>query len=159
MTLTSPAAIEAALARETPQVFVSLLDLDHSTWIDTVRLADNDEAVVSGGKTYMPFPLKLVKPAETDDVPEATLTVANVDQVIGERLDAVSTPIDVTITLVLAESPDTVERSWSGFELRNVKWNALFAEGVLTQRQFSRELWPPRRMTPTHGFPWMLKRK
>ena len=159
MTLTSPAAIEAALARETAQVFIALLDLDHSTWIDTLRFANNTETVVSGGNTYAPFPFKLVRPAETDDVPEATLTVANVDQVIGARLDAVSTPIDVAITIVLAESPDTVERSWPGFELRNVKWNALFAEGVLTQRQFSRELWPPRRMTPTHGFPWMLKRK
>lgn len=159
MTLQSPIAIEAALARETRQVFTALLDLDHETWIDTIRIANNTEDVVSGGKTYRAFPFKLIRPSETDEVPEARLTMANVDQVIGQRLNAISTPIDVVITIVLAETPDVVERSWPGFELRNVRWNALFAEGTLTQRQFTRELWPPRRLTPTHGFPWMLKRK
>ena len=159
MTLASSKAIEASLSRQTGQVFIALLDLDHSTWVDTLRIANNNEDVPSNGKIYRAFPFKLIRPSETDNAPEARLTMANVDQVIGQRLDKINTPIDVTITLVLAETPDVVERSWSGFEVRNVKWNALFAEGRLTQRQFSRELWPPRRMTPTHGFPWMLKRK
>ena len=159
MPMTSDVAIEAAFARETSQVFTALITANHSSFATPWLLANNDEAVVSKGRLFKPHPFKLTRPSETDARPEAQLTVANVDQFIGQMLEQITSPIDITIELVLAATPDICERRWPGFELRNVRWNTLFAEGRLTQRTFARENYPPRRMTPTYGFPWMLKRK
>ena len=159
MSLTSVFAIEAVLGRETDQVLTALLELEHTTFKSNLLIANNTQQVKSNGRIYLPFPFGLTRPSQTDDVPEARLVMANVDQEVGQRLEAVVSPIDVTITIVLAETPNVVEDTFPGFELANVKWNALRAEGVFTQRQFSRELFPPRRMTETHGFPWMAKRR
>ena len=159
MTLTSQLAIESALARETPQVFTALITAGHSSFKTPWLLANNTENVISKGRVFLAYPFKLTRPDETDGRPSAQLIVANVDQFIGKMLEQITSPIAITIELVLAATPDICERRWPGFELRNVRWNALFAEGRLTQRTFARETYPPRRMTPTHGFPWMLKRK
>lgn len=159
MTLNSDRAKRASRARETPDVFTILLDFEHPTFQFPFRLAHNTEPVLSNGKVYKAFPFRLRLPSETDRSPEARLQIANVDQEIGKILDGITTPIDVTMTLVLAETPDIIERTWSGFRFRDVRWNAVFAEGILTQRQFDREIWPPRRLTETHGFPWLARRK
>ena len=159
MTLTSAGAVEAVLARETDKVFCELLRLRHSTFNNTLYIANNTEPVVSNGNTYLSFPFNWTRPSENNDAPKGEIVMANVGRDIGARLEAASgmSPIEARAQIVLFSSPDTIEKEWDGLELRQVVANDILARGTLTQRQYARELWPPRRMTESHGFAWIGK--
>lgn len=155
MTLVSAPAVAGAFAPETAEVYLTLLELKHPTWGVDHRFVNDLVDVVSGGDTFTSFAFDARLPSETDKEPEARLKVANVTQEIGELALALRSRPTVKLQVVLASSPDTVEFEFDGFELHDIKGNELFVEGVLTQRQYSREIAGPR-MTPG-GFAFLRK--
>jgi hypothetical protein len=153
--LTSETATEQALAQHADEVFLVLLTIAHETLADPFRFVRNRVRVTSRGNEFLASHFEIELPNDGADVPQARITVANVDRRIGQTLQAIVTPPSVTIELVLGSTPDTVERSWSQFQLTEVTWDALTVQGTLTRIAYWDEPWPYIRVTPSR-FPGLF---
>lgn len=140
-------ATAAVLGEETSEVFLTLLEITRADG-SLIRLVRDTVDVTSGGNLYKAFPFDLTYPNQTDDEPRATLQVANIDQVIGEEIQALTDPAPILFKRVLASSPSTVEDSYPGYELFDVTWDTTVLEGTLTQARYVHEPWPAKRITP-----------
>lgn len=144
--MVSTTGLSAALDQETAEAFLYLLTI--VTDDETFRFVNNTKAVTSSSVEYEAFPFEVTPPQETDEVPVAKLRIANVTREIAERVQAMSDRPTVTFSTVLADSPDTVEESYTGFAIESVRWDAGLFEASLTQARFTSEPYPKLRITP-----------
>ena len=107
---------------------------------------------VSRGNTYNFLPIGLVMPDDSDQTPPAMkLVLDNVMRDAIPLLRSISTPATVTIEMVLASAPDTVEVAWTGFDLVNVDYNDGSISADLTINALVTEPYPAGSFTPS-GF-------
>ena len=158
---TSTTLQQAVNASETGEAFLTLLTLDHSTLSEPIRVTNDPmvelstgvRGVVSNGDEYIALPFDLVLPDQDEgQLPRAKLRIDNVNREIVKAVRQISTPLQMTIQIVLGSDPDTVEAEITKFELRDVKADSLTVEGELNTKQFDREPYPAARFTPS-GFP------
>lgn len=159
---------EAAFAPETGEVIVVLLTISHGglsapiriSSDPTQRLDETTEDVIYGtisrGNEYIFFPFDINLPTdEAEAAPQATITVDNIRQEITEAIRSISTPPAVTIDIVLAETPDTIEASFPEFDMVNVTYDSLTVTGVLTLDSLATEPYPADRFNPAY-FPGLF---
>lgn len=144
----SATAIAAMLGRETDEVVLVLLTIDHASLDDPIRVVDNTKDITSNGNTFTAFPFEITLPSDGDAAPKAQLTIANVDRSIGDALDQITTAPTVKMQLILASDPDTIEREWDLFELVNVQIGAIQVTGDLAVRARTQDPWPNVMVTP-----------
>lgn len=153
LSTTGKASIFAA---STAEVWLHLLTIDHDDLASPIRLVDNTEAVVSRGNTYTPFGFRPQIPAEVDgSLPKIEIQIDAVDQTIIAQLEELQTPPTITLEVIMASSPDTVERGPWYFTIRSVNYNALTIRSELTYEALTAEPFPYRRFTPTE-FPGLF---
>lgn len=153
LSTTGKASIFAA---STAQVWLHLLTIDHDDLASPIRLVDNTEAVISRGDTYLPFAFRPQIPAEVDgQLPKVELQIDAVDQTIIAALEVLQTPPTITLEVVMAGTPDTVERGPWYFTIRSLNYNALTIRSELTYEALTAEPFPYRRFTPTE-FPGLF---
>lgn len=92
---------------------IVLLTIDHPSLLGSVvRLARNNENVTSRGETFLAFPFEITLPSDEDGrIGNAQLTIDNIDRTLLVQLGSITTPPDVTLEVVLSESPDVVDMS------------------------------------------------
>lgn len=130
-TLTST-AVSSIHAQETGEVWLVLLTISHSTLATPIRVVNNNEDITSRGNLYQAFPFEIVLPGQDpDSLPKAMLRFDNVDRTAITTIRSVEGPPNVTIEVILASQPDTVEISFPNLTLRNVKYDASIIEGEL----------------------------
>lgn len=154
----STVAKAAIFAQQTGEVFLVLLDLEHPNFSSTIRVCNNDLAIVSRGYTYVPFPFEISLPDETEDSPpRVSLKIDNVDRrVVTEIRSVVSgSPVTVRLFVVVASSPDTVEAGPFEFSLRDVQYDATKVEGTLLFEDVLNESFPSESFTPAR-FPGLF---
>jgi hypothetical protein len=145
----STAAKAGAFAQQTATVYVVLLLIDHEDLDDPIYVCNNNDTVVHGGVNYLAYPFEITLPADSEDSPpQATLTIDNVDRVLVNAVRTLTGSASVTIKVVLASSPDTVEAGPYVMSLRNVSWNALTLSGALAAEDVLNEPYPGEFMTP-----------
>jgi hypothetical protein len=145
----SAAAKAAAFAQQTDQVYLALLVIEHDDLSAPIRVVNNAADVVSGGETYTAFPFDITLPSDADDsIPHATLTISNVDRTVTEAIRTISGAPTVTISVVLAASPDTIEVGPYEMTLRNVSWDANTVSGALASEDVLNEPFPGEFMVP-----------
>lgn len=128
----SSAAVAAINAQESSEVWLVLLTMSNAG-MTTIRVVNNNEDVVSRGNTYQAFPFELELPGEDPDSPSsARLRIDNVDKRIVEAIRSITTPPQITLEVILASQPDTVEISYSDLSLRSVDFDADSVRGELT---------------------------
>lgn len=128
----SPLALESAFAAQTEEVWLILLTIQHATLANPLRFVNDYQSLVSRGNVFLAFPFEVEFPEQDPDSPgEARLTIDNVDRQIVNTIRAISSPPDITLEVVLASQPDTVEAEFSGLILRNVTYDALKVSGVM----------------------------
>lgn len=128
----SPAALESAFSQETDEVWLVLLTITHPSLAAPIRFVNDFQSLVSRGNVFLAFPFEVEFPEQDADSPgEARLTIDNIDRSIVNTIRAISSPPDITMEVVLASQPDTVEAVFSGLTLRNVNYDALKVSGVL----------------------------
>ena len=128
----SSAATASIHAQETGEVWLVLLTISHSTLATPIRVVNNNEDITSRGNIYQAFPFEIVLPGQDpDSIPKATLRFDNVDRTAIATIRGVEAPPSVTIEVILASQPDTVEISFPNLALRNVKYDASVIEGEL----------------------------
>ncbi len=146
----------SAFAQETDDIWLILLTLTHTDLDEPIRVARNTENVVSNGQTFVAFPFDIELPNDQEDQsPTARLTISNISREIAETLRSIRSSPSVTIEVVSAEDPDTVEFRLPGFQLKNVGWDAISVQGQLTLENIAVEPFPEGLFTPAN-FPGLF---
>lgn len=135
----SSAAQAAILDEESDEVSLHLVTIEHDDLDAPIRIVDNIEDITSNGETFVGLPFRLELPDEGDRPGEARITVDNVDRRIAEAVRSITTPPSVTIQVVLASQPDTLELELSGMTLRDVTIDAGAVTGYLRFEDLSVE--------------------
>jgi hypothetical protein len=143
---TSSALRRMANAQETGEALLALVEITHSSMTGSpIRVAQNLQAMVCQGNTYIAFPFQIKLPDDSDEVfPEVTLAIDAVDQTIATAIRSLSPSQSpsVTIKIVLASQPDTVEMAMNNMILRSVQGDAFTIEGKLTLDDSDLETFP-----------------
>lgn len=135
----------AAAARETTQELLMLLDIEHTDLAATLRLVNNVNGVTSGGNAYTGYNFTINLPDDLEHkMPTVQLKIENVDRVMVEALETMDKEVACTITLsvVLAASPDTVQRGPFVFTLKQAKADAIWCVGSLAFEDVMNERFP-----------------
>ena len=148
---------EAVNAPQTEKVFLVLLTIDHAQMSEPIRVVNNTQNVTSRDHEFIGFPFEINLPDQRDDqLPEVTLTICNVDRQLVLAVRSISGPPSVTLEVILADAPDTVEISLEGAELRSTDYDALTISGKLTFEPILGEPIPGDLITPGN-FPGVFK--
>lgn len=127
----SALAVASQNAQETGEVWLVLLTIT-AEGMQPLRVVNNNQDVVSGGNTFIAFPFEIELPSEEPDSPSgARLRIDNVDKRIVEAIRSISSPPSVTLQVVLASQPNTIELSFEGLTLRGVTYDADSVRGDL----------------------------
>jgi hypothetical protein len=107
---------------ESAAVFLYLVKLE-AEGIDPLYLVDNTEPVTSGEITYTPCAFKCVLPEQGDDGTSkpCRIELDNIDRRIAEIAEeTVNTQVTLTVSVIMARTPDMVESGPLRFILRNI---------------------------------------
>lgn len=157
MALDTATARRQAIAQHNDDPFLVLLTISHPQWTDgPFYVVRNNEKIVSRGKTFLPYPFHPDMPGDSEESPQARITIANVDRRIGQLLEQVATPPECTFEIVLASDPDNVERAWTGMSFTNAVWDAFRLTVTLSYLGYSEEPFPRVHVKP-HRFPALYK--
>lgn len=147
----SATAKQALNAQETDQVFLMLVTISHPNLPLPLRFASNTQPVTSRGDTYLGWPFRVALPAEFDDqLPVVQLQIDNVDRRIMEGIRLLTSAPGVTLEVVLASSPDTVEAGPFNFSLKAADYDSLVITGVLAFEDVLNEPYPAYTFTPAY---------
>ncbi|NUN53025.1 MAG: DUF1833 family protein [Planctomycetaceae bacterium] len=128
----SSAAWAALAGQQTGEVFLLLAVLDHADLPAPLRVVANTEDVVSGGNTYTAYPFLVHLPQEREEEPvRVTLSICNVSKAIVDALRGLSSGPSVTLSVVLASSPSTVEAGPFELTLKDAAYDVLTVQGAL----------------------------
>lgn len=126
--MTSQDAKVELFREDTDACFLHLLKISAEGRTD-LYFVDNNEPIVSNGQTYTPVAFQIRLPEQTQDgrPSPCTLAVDNVDRIIAETVkeaDAAGVKIYATVSLIMAQTPDVIERGPLDFILRNISITA-----------------------------------
>ena len=139
---------EAAYLQETDDVFLVLLTITHDD-ITPIRVVNNNENITSDGNLFVAYPFEITLPDSTGDgTPSAQLVIDNVSREIAESIRSISTAPKVTISVIRAADPDTIEITFAPFTLRNVKWDMMKVSGDLSMEDIALEPFPIGQFSP-----------
>lgn len=128
----STTALQSVLSQETGEVWLATLKIDHADMATPIRVVNNTEDIVRADGTYIAFAFDITIPGDTEEeVPEVRLKIDNVDRMIVDEIRSLVGPPDVTLEIILASSPDTVEAGPFNFKLQDVSYNDLTVSGRL----------------------------
>ena len=135
--------------QQTEEVFLMLVTIDHPTLDEPFRFSSDGVDTTSREKTYIAYPFAGSLPDETEDLPaEMTISVDNVDRRIVQGLREAAGVPEVTIEIVLAAEPDTVEVGPRSFKLMEATYDAAIVAGRLVQDVGLDDAWPYPQITP-----------
>lgn len=138
----SNAGLASMLQATTSEVWLPLLELTLSDGT-VYRVVRNNEDIVSNGQTYSAYAFDVTLPtSNNNEVPTAQLGIDNVDQMLIDGLRKQDKPVDVSIKVIRASSPNTIEISIDSLVLQNVQWNAKQITGTLTLEDILNATYP-----------------
>ncbi|MFW5909186.1 MAG: DUF1833 family protein [Thiohalospira sp.] len=143
---------EGMAGEEYGDALLPLVQIDHDSLDDPIRLVANEEAVTSNGDTYQAYPFDLRLPELTDNDPRARLTVDNTDRLLVQTLRSIESPPTVTIRLVLWEDPDTIELEMGPLRLEQAQMDLERIQCRLGGEPWLYEPFPQHTYTPA-AFP------
>lgn len=140
--LTSTTFRAAANAQETSEAFLVLLDIAQAA-IGTFRIVNNYANVTHGGQVYTAFPFEITLPEDTDErMPTVSLAIDNVDQQLVQAVRSMTGPATVTVRVVLASNPDSIEAGPYTMTLRDTSYNIQLVTGRLDVEDMINEPYP-----------------
>ena len=142
--------IVSAFRPETEEIYLALLTLAHDD-IQDINVVNNTQDITSNSVLYVGFPFDITLPNSTGDAPpRAKLVIDGVSREIATQIRLITSPITVTISVIRAADPDTIERTFPEFKLRNVKWDFLKVQGDLVIENMMTEAFPAGEFTPAN---------
>ncbi|MDH3997702.1 MAG: DUF1833 domain-containing protein [Desulfuromonadales bacterium] len=149
-------AREAIYAQQTDQVFLLLLTIDHADLTTPIRVANNNEAIVSRGDNYVAYPFQINLPPDRDEqISQVTLSIDNVDRQIVQAVRSLGSSPSVSLEVILASDPNYVEAGPFDFSLKSVDYDALTVSGTLGFEDLLNEPFPGDTFSPAE-FPGLF---
>lgn len=147
---------QAFYGAETGEAFLILLSFAHADLIEPIRVSSDAVDTSSRGNLFVAYPFDLTLPDDDEQhAPRARLIIDNVDrQIVGVLRKLATSPV-VTLEIVRAAAPDTVEAVFHDFRLRNVRYDSTRIEAELTIEDFTAEPYPAASFAPSL-FPGMF---
>lgn len=149
----------ALLAQQTDKVLVVLVTINHETFDEPVRICSDPtevlpeagvRGIISNGEEYIYIPFSIELPAQDDTgAAHARISVDNSSRDIVAAVRSATSALSITIQLVLADDPDTVEVSIEDFRLDRVTYDSFTVSGDISVEFFDLEPFPSRRFTPS----------
>lgn len=140
---------QAFFQQQTDEVPLLILTIAHADLASPIRVVNNTENITSGGNVYVAFPFEIKLPnLSSEDMPRATITICNVDRQIVQAIRSISSKPDITLSLILAGDPNTIEVGPYEFKLSGVSYDAFTVEGTLSYDNFLDEPYPGDKFTP-----------
>jgi len=148
----SSAALASMLAQSTGEAYLTLLNLSHSEFPSgSFYFVNNPVAITSNSQIYSPFPFQLTLPDDSEDAgPRAQLQIDNISREIVQYVRSVdgAERIGVAFSVIMSSEPDTLIADYSGFELRNISFDAMALTGDVSLASFLDEPFPSDKFTP-----------
>lgn len=136
----------ALYASATDEIWLQLLTIEHADIGTPIRLVCNTEDIVSRGETYRAFAFELALPASSQD--QVQLTVDNVTRELIDEIRTIDTPLTITMEIVRAADPDTVEAGPFEYQSRAVEYSAQLMRFTLAYEPLLTEPFPAHTYTP-----------
>lgn len=112
-----------ANASQSSECPLYLLAVAHASLPATLRYVRDVQDLVSNGLTYTAWPFEIQLCDETDEEPPTlAVQIDNASREPLASLAALTTPPTITVSVVLAGTPDTVEISLPNLLVRGVDW-------------------------------------
>lgn len=131
----SATALNAVLSQQTDEIILTLVEIDHNSLSSPLRFANNTEDVTLSGNTYTAAAFDFRMPDDVEDnVPQAQITLDNVDRQIIEAIRPLNTAPDITVNVCLLDESDmscSVEIGPISFKLKSFDYDADFIKGDL----------------------------
>lgn len=105
--------------------------------------AINNEDVVSNGVTYRHSSISVALPSTSDDSPSLSISVSNIERVVGRRVLSTKLPLIVRIMEINSADPDTI--------LRDTYDMLILSDATVTAQTVSGSLVP--QLDPLEPFP------
>jgi hypothetical protein len=147
----SLAALVAMWSRESADAIIPLLTITHPEMTDILRFALHATNIVSRRELFLAFPFDLQMPSDSPDRPsQGQLSISNIDRRMTAYLESISSPPLVTIEIIMLSTPDVVEITCAGLELRKIKYNQQAVTGDLESPRFINEGFPRGIVSPSY---------
>jgi len=119
-------------AQETAEVILPLVKLTQASWVDSIRIVPNGEAITHQGEEYSPLAFDVGLPdEEAEGIPVLNWAADNVDRRLVEALRQVGGVVQAQIVWILASMPDRVEIGPMNVEMRAAQYDALQISGTM----------------------------
>lgn len=155
----SEAFKRAANSQSTSECLIVLLTATNDNFDAPIRLSSDPTAIlpiagvkgtVSRSDEYIYAPFNITLPSQDDTgVSRASVSIDNIDRRITQNIRQARSKIMITVEIVLASDPDTVEVAIENFQLVNVDYDAFVVSGELSVEYFGLEPYPWARFTPS----------
>ena len=136
----------ALYAAQTDDVWLQLLTIEHASIGTPIRLVANTEAITSRSESYLAFPFEIVLPSTGQE--SVQLIVDNVSRELIDEVRSIDTPLDITLEVVRAAAPDTVEAGPFEFQSRAVEYDVQSMRFTLAYEPLLQEPFPAYTYTP-----------
>lgn len=151
----STPATEGIFAQQTGQMFLLLVVVNHAE-MSAIRLVQDEEDVVSNGETYTAFAFMINLPDATQArIAKVKLVIDNTDGRFTSVFRSIRKPFDVTVSVVLRSSPDTIEAGPFDFVMRNISRDAQVIQGECTFEPIGDDAFP-KTMMESQTFPGLF---
>lgn len=147
-----------SFAAQTELAYIILLTIEHDDLAEPIQvtpdpmsdLGDGIRGVISNGLEYVALPFEIVLPGEDEDgQPVSRIRMDNISREIALAVRSINSAPDVSIQIVLSSDPDVQEILIDGFQLGNIRLDALTVEGELNTERIDQRQFPPKRFTPS----------
>lgn len=145
----SQKAREELNAQDVGDPFIMLLEIDHDDLASPIRLANNNEDITSNGDVYSACWVNIPWPDDVaNKMPTFDAVIDNVNRNLTDDIRALTTPLTITMSIVLASDPDTVELGPVTFTSESYSLNSRsvrirFSRDDFVNMQFGKEKFTP----------------
>jgi hypothetical protein len=167
----SQAAKQAMFSAETSEQLITLVTIEYKNLQGatqyfrladsyTQRISETDADVTygvqSGGNNYFFLPLQITLPDESDgNMPRCSINISDVTRYLTKAIRELYEPPKVTLQLVLASQPNTIEASFGGLYITNITYSADTVQCQLEMINYASEPFPAYTFSPNY-FPGLF---
>lgn len=118
---------------------------------DVIRVVNNAENVYSRGEEFIAYPFSLSLPIDDgDSLPELTLIIDNVDQLLVEAIRELLDPPEIKFELVLSSNVNQVERTIDFLRADSINYDAMKIQMRLRVNNIMARQFPYSRYNPAN---------
>lgn len=147
----SPRFLEAMASATTAERAVTLVTITHAEFGGALRWCSGGAELVSQGRTFLARQMDVAPPGESAEgrPASARLVLDNIEPnaVAALRTIQLGRP-KVMLEIVLAETPDEIERRWAGLQIVAARPGLAGIECDLAPRDDGEETWPLQSFSP-----------